>query len=71
MPPFTTLTPWGAQFNKCEAWERRGSAIYTEEDGTPGKAKLIAELHPAHGIIVQYVVDAHNAALAAALNRRN
>ncbi len=45
-------------------WERRGAAIYEEDDGTPGKAKCIAELHPAEPAIVQQIVDAHNAAVS-------
>jgi len=43
-----------------EYWERRGSAIYIEDDGTPGKATLVAELHPAKVEDVQKIVDKHN-----------
>lgn len=41
-------------------WERRGAAIYTEDDGTPGKAACIADLHPIDTDIVQRIVVAHN-----------
>ncbi len=55
-------------------WERCGAAIYTEGNGEPGNALLVAELHPVSVDTVQMLVDAHNAVLAgfehAAFGRR-
>lgn len=42
-------------------WERRGPAIYVEEDAAKSlPAQLVADLHPTPTDVVQRIVDAHN-----------
>lgn len=48
-------------FAPREPWERRGCAIYTEGDGKPGGAQVVADLHGRlESWEVQAIVDAHN-----------